>query len=152
MLTQRDMEKDQIDGLEQGADDYITKPFSSRVLVARIRARLRQPRSENYSFGEFFVDVDRAEVRKAGTPVPMTRLEFKLLVTFLKNSGKMLSRDRILDLVWGVNNFPTEHAVDNHIANLRRKIERDPQRPIFLVSIAGFGYRFEKNATDLNRI
>lgn len=146
MLTARAQEAEKILGLELGADDYITKPFSPLELRARIRAMLRRAASEPVTFdrfGDVEVDYARAEVRRGGALVEMTPLEFKLLETFLKRRGRVLTRDQLLDAVWRPDSSPTARVIDNHVMNLRRKIEDDPQRPRHLASVRGLGYRFD---------
>jgi DNA-binding response OmpR family regulator len=141
-LTARTSEAEKVLGFELGADDYVTKPFSPRELRARIRARLRDTRKVSeqqvLAFGDIEVDVSRAEVRRAGVPVETTPLELKLLVTLVRNRGRVLSRDQLIDLAWGTNTFVTERAVDAHIVNLRRKIGTS-----FITSVRGMGYRFD---------
>lgn len=151
LVTARTHEAEKVMGLEVGADDYVTKPFSLRELRARIKAVLRRtagvlPRT--YRFGEVEVDFTRGELRRNGQPAETTQLEFKLLTLFIKNQGRLLSRDQILDLVWGVGTHVTDRVVDNHVLTLRRKIEPDPQRPLYLVSVRGVGYRFEGPQTE----
>ena len=141
-LTARTSESEKVLGFDLGADDYVTKPFSPRELRARIRARLRDTRKVSeqqvLAFGDIEVDVSRAEVRRAGVPVETTPLELKLLVTLVRNRGRVLSRDQLIDLAWGTNTFVTERAVDAHIVNLRRKIGTS-----FITSVRGMGYRFD---------
>jgi DNA-binding response OmpR family regulator len=140
-LTARSNETEKVLGLDLGADDYITKPFSPRELRARIRARLRDTRSrpaQVLRFGDVEVNEERAEVRRSGQPVEITPLEFKLLLVFLRNRGRVLSRDQLIDLAWGRDTYITERAVDAHIVNLRRKVGSES-----IASIRGMGYRFD---------
>ncbi len=146
MLTAKAMEADKVVGLEMGADDYITKPFSPLELRARVKAILRRGAGEApdvYGFGDVEVDFTRAEVRRAGVAVEMTPLEFKLLCTFVRRRGRILTRERLLDEVWRPDSSPTDRVIDNHIMNLRRKIEPAPHEPRYIVSVRGLGYRFE---------
>ncbi len=146
LLTAKVQESDKILGLELGADDYVTKPFSPRELRARIKAVLRRTAGETpqvYVFGDVEVDLDRFEVRRAGKPVGVTALEFELLSTFIRLRGRALTRDRLLDEVWGQDVVVTDRVVDTHIANLRKKIEPEPAEPRYLVSVRGTGYRFD---------
>jgi two-component system alkaline phosphatase synthesis response regulator PhoP len=146
MLTAKSQEAEKVLGLELGADDYVTKPFSPLELRARVAAVLRRVSGEApevYRFGDVAVDFTRAEVRRNGTVVLTSALEFKLLVAFIHHRGRLLTRDRLLDEVWGQDGGPTDRAIDNHIMNLRRKIEPRPDRPRFLVSVRGLGYRFD---------
>jgi DNA-binding response OmpR family regulator len=142
LLTARASESEKVLGFQLGADDYVTKPFSPRELRARIRARLRDARKSSqqqiFAFGDVEVDLNRAEVRRAGSALDTTPLEFKLLVTFLRHRGRVLSRDQLIDLAWGTETFVTERAVDAHIVNLRRKIGTS-----FITSVRGMGYRFD---------
>jgi two-component system alkaline phosphatase synthesis response regulator PhoP len=151
LVTARTQEAEKVLGLEVGADDYVTKPFSHREVRARIKAVLRRTASEpleTFSFGDVEVDFARGELRRGGRPVETTQLEFKLLEAFVRNRGRLLSRERILDLVWGRDTHVTDRVVDNHVLSLRRKIEPDAQRPRLLVSIRGAGYRFEDRQTE----
>ena len=146
LLTARTQEAEKILGLELGADDYVTKPFSPRELRARIKAVLRRGEEEAvnvYRFDDCEVDFDRGEVRRDGHAVDATPLEFKLLAAFIRRRGKVLSRDQLIEAAWGPGVFVTERAVDYHIINLRRKIERTPAEPRFLQSVRGMGYRFD---------
>ena len=133
--------------LELGADDYVTKPFGTRELRARIKALLRRSAGEQsieaYRFGEVEVDFVRGEMRKSGQPVELTPLEFKLLALFIKSRGRVLSRERLLAGAWSPDTFASERIVDNHIVNLRRKIEPDPAKPRYLLNLRGLGYRFD---------
>ncbi len=146
LLTAKSQEAEKVMGLEWGADDYVTKPFSPSELRARVNAVLRrvQPsRPALFAFGEAEVDFKRCELRIAGKAVELTALEFKLLTAFVEHPGKLLSRERLLDLVWGNGPAVTNRVVDNHILSLRKKIEPSPANPRFLLSVRGLGYRFE---------
>jgi DNA-binding response OmpR family regulator len=140
-LTARTHEAEKVLGLDLGADDYVTKPFSARELRARIRARLRssQPETEDVlRCAGLEIDTARAEVRKAGGKVEVTSQEFKLLLTFAKNRGRVLSREQLIDLAWGRDTYVTDRAVDAHIVNLRRKLGQE-----LIASVRGMGYRFD---------
>ena len=146
LLTAKTEESDKVLGLELGADDYVTKPFSPRELRARIKAALRRAAGETpeiYRFGDAEVDFTRCELRRAGEAVEMTPIEFKLLTTFIRHRHHTLSRDRLLEEVWGRETFVTDRAVDTHITNLRKKIEPQTSDPQFLISVRGMGYRFD---------
>lgn len=133
-------------GLDLGADDYVTKPFSPRELRARIRAVLRREEEQEphvYRFGECEVDLDRGELRRAGQPVEVTPLEFKLLTAFVRRRGKVLTREQVIEEAWGHGIYVTERAVDYHVVNVRRKIELDPANPKYVRSVRGIGYRFD---------
>ena len=146
MLTAKDQEAEKVLGLELGADDYVTKPFSPMELRARIKAVLRRREGEDlkvYRFGECEVDFTRFEFRRGGERVSLTPLEFKILAALVRHRGQVLDRDRLLDLVWGTDTFITDRVIDTHIANLRKKIETDHSEPKHLVSIRGVGYRFD---------
>ena len=146
MLTARAQEAEKVLGLELGADDYVTKPFSPRELRARIKAALRRSSGDEpevYRFGDIEVDFGRAELRRRGAPVEATSLELKLLGAFIRSRGHVLSRNQLLEAVWGSATFVTDRTVDHHIVSLRRKIEPRPEEPRYLVSVRGMGYRFD---------
>lgn len=146
ILTARAQEAEKELGLDSGADDYVTKPFSLRELRARIRAQLRRAArgEENVSrFGDCEVDFDRAELRRAGKPVEVTPHELRLLRVFLQNRGRVLSRSQLIDKAWGQGASITDRAVDTHVFNLRKKIESQPSEPQLLRGVRGLGYRFE---------
>ena len=147
MLTAKTQEAEKVMGFELGADDYVTKPFGTRELRARIRALLRrangEPDPDSYRFGEVEVDFERGELRRDGKAVELTPLEFKLLAVFIRSRGRVLSRNRLLEGAWGQDTFASDRIVDNHIANLRKKIEPDPANPRYLRNVRGLGYRFD---------
>jgi two-component system response regulator RegX3 len=149
MLTARDSEIDKVVGLELGADDYVTKPFSARELVARIRAVLRR-RTEPEEVtpavleaGPVRMDVDRHVVTVAGDGVPMPLKEFDLLELLLRNAGRVLTRSQLIDRVWGADYVGDTKTLDVHVKRLRAKIEPDPSNPQHLVTVRGLGYKFE---------
>ncbi len=147
MLTARGQEIDRILGLELGADDYVTKPFSPRELLARIKAILRRVNQmrqaeELISFGSVEVDFKKYVTQKSGKPVYLTSLEFSLLKFLIDNSDRALSRTDILDGVWGNEVHVFDRTVDTHIGHLRKKIEENPDSPKHIVSVRGIGYRF----------
>jgi len=147
MLTARGQEIDKVVGLELGADDYVTKPFSIRELVARVKAVLRRaqvlPRDlERYSFGDVEVDLRACQVLRAGKPVEFSSMEFELLKHFLCHPGETLSRDHLLDEVWGYDHYPTTRTVDAHIVRLRHKLEPVPEEPRYFLTVHGMGYKF----------
>ena len=146
MLTARTQDVEKVLGLEMGADDYVTKPFNPMELRARIKAVLRRASGQLprlYAFGDIEVDFRRCEVKRAGTVVDISSLEFKLLTAFIEQRGRVLSRDQLLDAAWGSDVHVTDRAVDNHVVGLRRKIEADPAEPRFIISVRGMGYRFD---------
>ena len=148
MLTARTQDAEKILGLDVGADDYVTKPFNPMELRARIKAVLRRAagaaeRPLAYRFGDVEVDFRRCEVRRGGILVDVSSLEFKLLSAFIERRGNVLTRDQLLEAVWGQDVHVTDRAVDNHVVGLRRKIEADPAEPRFITSIRGMGYRFD---------
>jgi DNA-binding response OmpR family regulator len=147
LLTAKTQEAEKVLGLDLGADDYVTKPFSPKELRARIRAVLRRNAAEdpvdNYRFGDVEIDSKRCELRRSGKVVETTPTEFKLLAAFVRNKGRVLNRERLLDEAWGRGTFLTDRVVDNHIVSLRKKIEPDPAAPKFIVSVRGMGYRFD---------
>lgn len=147
MLTARGEEADRVLGLDLGADDYVTKPFSVRELLARIRAILRRaqpahPLPDELRFEDVVVDFRSYEARRAGKTVEMTRKEFNVLRLLAARAGEVVSRDELLDEVWGYENYPNSRTVDNHIASLRAKLERNPGEPRHLKTVHGVGYKF----------
>ena len=147
MLTARTQEAEKELGLDSGADDYVTKPFSVRELRARIRAQLRRGTRDAdrvFRFADCEVDFDRAELRRAGRPVEITPQELRLLDVFLRHRGRVLTRAQLIEMAWGRGIAVTDRAVDTHVFNLRQKIEPSPSQPRFLVGVRGLGYRFEK--------
>ncbi|HUL32470.1 MAG TPA: response regulator transcription factor [Candidatus Eisenbacteria bacterium] len=147
MLTARGQEVDKVVGLELGADDYVTKPFSIRELLARVKAVLRRSQTlpkeqDRYSFGDVEVNLRSYQVIRNGQPIEFSNKEFELLRHFLCHSGETLSRDRLLDEVWGYENFPTTRTVDAHIVRLRQKLEPVPDQPRFFLTVHGVGYKF----------
>jgi DNA-binding response OmpR family regulator len=147
MLTARGQEVDKVVGLELGADDYVTKPFSIRELLARVKAVLRRARSvpkeqDRYSFGDVEVNLRSCQVSRKGKAVDFSSKEFELLKCFLCHPGETLSRDRLLEEVWGYERFPTTRTVDAHIVRLRQKIEPKPDEPRFILTVHGTGYKF----------
>jgi DNA-binding response OmpR family regulator len=146
MLTARTDEVDRIIGLEIGADDYITKPFSIKELIARVRVRLRRwaeaPAEQVLVSGDVKADVVRREVTKKGDPVPLRPKEFDLLVYLMEHRGRVIDRSQLLQDVWGYNGFGQTRTVDVHIGRLREKIEDDAERPAHILTVRGKGYRF----------
>ncbi len=149
MLTARDDETDKLVGLELGADDYVTKPFSPRELVARVRAVLRRRSgrtdAEILEAGELVLDVPRMRVTRAGDPVDLTATEFSLLAVMARQPGRVFTRSQLLDAIHGVSFESYERAIDAHVKNIRRKLEPDPHRPRYVLTVHGVGYRFVDN-------
>jgi len=146
MLTAKTHEAEKVLGLELGADDYVTKPFSPHELRARIKAALRRFSEDSlgtYRFGDCEVDFDRAELRRNGEPVDITALEFRLLSAFVRRRGKVLTRAQLIDAAWEPGTFISDRVVDTHILHLRKKIEPAPAKPRYLLGLRGIGYRFE---------
>src|SRR3989454_8884784 len=146
MLTARGEELDRVLGLELGADDYVTKPFGLRELLARIRAVLRRPgarqRFEECAFGDVRVHLRGRQAFKAGREVRLTRKEFDLLRYLVEHRGEVLTRERLLDEVWGYERFPTTRTVDAHVLRLRQKLEPDPDHLTYILTVHGQGYKF----------
>ena len=147
VLTAKTQESEKVMAFELGADDYVTKPFGTRELRARIKALLRRAGDEAeagcYRFGDVEADFERGELRRDGRVIEMTPLEFKLLGVFVRSRGRILTREQLLAGAWGPDTFASDRIVDNHIANLRRKIETDPANPRYLRNLRGLGYRFD---------
>jgi DNA-binding response OmpR family regulator len=147
MLTARSEEADRVIGLDLGADDYVTKPFSVRELMARVRALLRRRNSpkdlpNDLRFGDVEVDFLRYVARRCGKQVEMTRKEFAILRLLVSRTGEVVTRDELLNEVWGIESYPVTRTVDNHIAGLRAKLEENPARPIYIQTVHGVGYKF----------
>ncbi len=146
MLTAKNRESDIILGLNLGADDYVVKPFSIRELLARVNSFLRRGRQfeqMTYSFGSFNLEIESRKLKENGKEIELTPKEFGLLSLFLKHSGRALTRDQILDLVWGHDILVTTRSVDRCINGLRNKIEKNPRKPKFIKTVRELGYRFE---------
>jgi DNA-binding response OmpR family regulator len=149
LLTARAQDAEKELGLDSGADDYVTKPFSLRELRARIRAQLRRAARATgrvRRFGHCEVDFERAELRRSGRPVEITAQELRLLGVFLGSGGRVLSRNQLIEAAWGHGMAITDRVVDTHVFNLRRKIEPVPSEPRFLIGVRGLGYRFNDEA------
>ena len=154
MLTAKGRVEDRVRGLDAGADDYLIKPFSTGELLARVRALLRRfqrsgsGNSPKLVLGEVVVDFVRLEATRGGQPLHLTGKELAMLRLMAETPGEPVSRERFLDLVWGVNAFPTTRTVDTHLASLRSKIETDPENPVFLKTVHGVGYRLVLPASE----
>jgi DNA-binding response OmpR family regulator len=147
MLTARGQEVDKVVGLELGADDYVTKPFSIRELIARTKAVLRRVsksvgNGDAFGFSDVNVDLKSCRVTRRGKAVEISAKEFELLKYFISHSGETLSRERLLTEVWGYEHFPTTRTVDAHIVRLRQKLEPSPEQPHFFLTVHGVGYKF----------
>jgi len=150
ILTVRGHEADRITGFEAGADDYVTKPFSLRELVGRIRVGLRRAgvrpqQTRKYGFGDIEVDLAARRVTKRGAELQLTRKEFEILVLLLQRAGEVITRDEFLNTLWGEDVYVTLRTVDTHIASLRKKLEADPNNPVYLDGVRGVGYRFNES-------
>lgn len=154
MLTSRTEEMDKVLALDFGADDYITKPFSIRELLSRVKARLRRfdrnqvPRSAVYAHGSLSLSVESRRVTVHGQPVELTAKEFDLLTLFIRNPGRAFSRTELLDLVWGYSYRGYEHTVNSHINRLRMKIEQEPAQPRFIMTVWAIGYKFTDESSQ----
>jgi DNA-binding response OmpR family regulator len=151
MLTARSEESDRVIGLDLGADDYVAKPFSVRELMARVRALLRRSSSsadlpDKLQFGDVDIDFRRYVARRRGKPVEMTRKEFATLRLLVARAGEVVTREELLNEVWGYESYPVSRTVDNHIAGLRAKLETDPARPAHIRTVHGVGYKFVHQA------
>lgn len=149
MVTSRKEEIDKILGLEIGADDYVTKPFSIRELLARVKALIRRSTYEpgdieEVSFSELKINFKKQEMFKGNNPVKLSATEYRILHYFIDHEGEVISRDKFLDEVWGYESFPTTRTVDNYILSLRKKIEDDPTNPKHLLTVHKVGYKFVK--------
>jgi DNA-binding response OmpR family regulator len=150
MLTARGQEIDKVVGLKIGADDYVTKPFSFMELMARVEALLRRTtrqldnatEHEDYSFSDVVISFKKFEVTKAGRPLDISPREFKILKFFIEHRSEVITRDQLLDAVWGYSSFPITRTVDMHIAKLRQKIEDTPHDPRHIITVHRVGYKF----------
>jgi len=148
MLTAKGEEIDKVLGLEIGADDYMTKPFSIRELLARIKAHLRREKRERkkapevYRFGDVEIDFTHFKVKRRDKELDLTSLEIEILKYFIVHKGEVVTREALLDKIWGYERYPTTRTIDNHILKLRKKIEGDPSHPEYILSVYGEGYRF----------
>ncbi|MFC2156617.1 response regulator transcription factor [Acidobacteriota bacterium] len=148
MLTAKGQEVDKVLGLELGADDYVTKPFSRRELLSRVKAVLRRGQDSSrtggiYRFADLAVDFDRFEASRRGEKIDLTAMEFKLLRVFLEHRGQVLTIDELLREVWGPDAVLTDRVIYTHVNNLRSKLEENPRNPQFLIGVRGIGYRFD---------
>jgi len=149
MLTGKKEEVDKVIGLEMGADDYVTKPFSLREVVARVKALLRRPQEirpeiEEYSFSDIEIDFKKQDAKKGSKPIEFSVMEFKVMKYFIQREGEVIDRNQLLDEVWGIQNYPSTRTVDNFILNLRKKIEDDHHNPKHLLTVHRAGYKFVK--------
>ncbi len=147
MLTARGQEIDKVIGLEIGADDYVTKPFSIRELMARVHVQLRhlsrqETETEIYRFGEIELNFSGHQAFKRGRPLDLSAREIEILKYFIRHRGEAITRDQLLDEVWGYDNYPITRTVDNHIARLRQKIEENPAEPQYIITLHRVGYKF----------
>lgn len=152
MLTAKSEENDKVFGLELGADDYVTKPFSVRELLARVKAHLRRGEfaaaageaklPDEFTFGEVVVNLKRHEVIKAGERQDLTNREFLMLEYFIRHRGELVTRDRLLDDIWGYDVYPTTRTIDTHIRRLRKHLEPEPDKPRYIKTVHGAGYIF----------
>jgi two-component system alkaline phosphatase synthesis response regulator PhoP len=147
MLTSRGQETDKVVGLEVGADDYVTKPFSIKELLARVRAHLRRAANgvrtlDKYKFGDVELDFRKYRAVRAGRPIDLSPREFEILKCLILHENEIVTRDQLLDEVWGLENYPITRTVDNHIAKLRQKIEASPSDPEHIITVHRVGYRF----------
>jgi two-component system alkaline phosphatase synthesis response regulator PhoP len=148
MLTAKGEEIDKVLGLEIGADDYMTKPFSIRELLARIKAHLRREKRERktvpdvYRFGDVEIDFTHFKVKRKDKELDLTSLEIEILKYFIAHREEVVTREALLDKIWGYEKYPTTRTIDNHILKLRKKIEGDPSHPEYILSVYGEGYRF----------
>lgn len=149
VLTARGQEADRVTGFEAGADDYVTKPFSLRELVARVKVGLRRQQGKSshaiHRFGDIAVDLLGHSVRKSGKEVALTHKEFDILALLVERAGEAIPRDEFCDRVWGPEVYVTQRVIDTHIAALRKKLESDPDDPKFILSVRGVGYKLGQN-------
>ena len=150
MLTAKAEEDNKIDGLAIGADDYITKPFSNRELVGRVKAIIRRTYRDNNPLaqiliinnGDLEIDIEKMIIKKQGTPIVLTSNEFKILIALLTNPGQIFSREQLVNKAFGIDYDGFDRTIDTHIKNIRQKIEDDPKKPRYIISVYGMGYKF----------
>jgi len=149
MLTVRGQEADRVTGFEAGADDYVTKPFSLRELVGRVKVGLRRGSTDDATgsirSGDLEIDLAARRVSRKGAEIALTKTEFDILALLARRAGEVITRDEFLDQVWGQEVYVTHRTVDTHVASLRRKMEADPEHPIHVQGVRGVGYRFAKS-------
>jgi DNA-binding response OmpR family regulator len=151
MLTAKNDEDNKIEGLAIGADDYITKPFSNRELVSRVKAIIRRTYRDNSPLaqlliinnGDLEINIEKMIIKKQGTTITLTSNEFKILIALLTNPGQVFSRDQLVNKAFGMDYDGFDRTIDTHIKNIRQKIENDPKKPIFILSVYGMGYKFQ---------
>ncbi|MFC1712663.1 response regulator transcription factor [Candidatus Poribacteria bacterium] len=148
MLTAKIQEQDRVQGLDLGADDYITKPFSVAELLARIRAVLRRVKLqsrllERFSFGNMEIDFKKYEAKKDSVKIDLSSREFQILKILITYEGEVVSRYKLMEEIWGYDDFPTQRAIDTHVARLRQKLEDDPAQPKHILTVYGAGYKFQ---------
>ena len=152
IVSVRGQEVDRVMGLELGADDYVTKPFSLREIVARVRVGLRRQTSKatqpSYKFGDVEINLRSHRVTRRGKEIALTRTEFKLLEFLLERAGQVITRDEFLDAVWGKDVYMTHRVIDTHMAALRKKLEDDPNKPKHILSVRGLGYKLGRNLSE----
>lgn len=152
ILTVRGQEADRVTGFEVGADDYVTKPFSLRELVGRIKVGLRRANGtepgRRYAFGDIEVDLGAHTVLKGGAELQLTPKEFEILELLIRRAGEVVARDEFLNTLWGQDVYVTHRTVDTHMAALRRKLEPDPNNPTYIVGVRGVGYRFDRKLIE----
>jgi DNA-binding response OmpR family regulator len=151
MLTAKNEEDNKIEGLAIGADDYITKPFSNRELVSRVKAIIRRTYRDNSPLaqlliinnGDLEINIEKMIIKKQGTTITLTSNEFKILIALLTNPGQVFSRDQLVNKAFGMDYDGFDRTIDTHIKNIRQKIENDPKKPIYILSVYGMGYKFQ---------
>ena len=151
MLTAKNEEENKIEGLAIGADDYITKPFSNRELVSRVKAIIRRTYRDNNPLaqlliinnGDLEINIEKMIIKKQGVTITLTSNEFKILIALLTNPGQIFSRDQLVNKAFGMDYDGFDRTIDTHIKNLRQKIEKDPKKPIYILSVYGMGYKFQ---------
>ena len=152
MVTVRGAEVDRVMGLELGADDYVTKPFSLREIVARVKVGLRRQRSkaagQTYRFGDVEIDSRSHRVMRRGKEVVLTRTEFKIIELLAERAGEVITRDEFLDSIWGKDVYITHRVIDTHFAALRKKLESDPNKPKHILSVRGIGYKLDRKRLE----